>query len=77
LDGLEEILDCLLLCAVAIDQVFTGASKNNLAGDADLRIFFKSDGGGLLVAVVEDDRNTCLGYSGLPTLVDEILAVDY
>lgn len=77
LDGLEKILHCLLLCAVAIDQVFTCASENDLPGDADLRIFFESNRGLLLVAVVEDDCDACFCYSGLSTLVDEILIPDY
>ena len=73
LDGLEEVLYCLLLCAVAVDEVFACSSENNLAGDADLGIFFESDGGLLFVAVVEDDCDACFRYSGLSTLVDEIL----
>jgi hypothetical protein len=71
--GLEEILYSLLLCAVAVDEVFTCASENDLSGDADLCIFFESDGGLLLVAVVEDNCDACFCYSGLSTLVDEIL----
>ena len=74
---MEEILHCLLLCTVAIDQVFACASENDLSGDADLGIFFESDGGLLLVAVVEDDCDTCFCYSGLSTLIDEILTFPY
>lgn len=58
---------------MAIDQVFTRSSQHNLSGDTDLRIFLKSDGGLLLVAIVENDCYASFRYSGLSTLVYEIL----
>jgi hypothetical protein len=73
LDRLKQVLDGLLLRAVAIDQVFTRASENNLASDADLRIFFESNRGLSFVAVVKDNCDARFRYSGLSTLVDEIL----
>ncbi len=73
--GLEEVLHGLLLCAVPIDKVFAGSAEYDLAGDADLGVFFEADGRLLLVFVVEDDGDAGFRYSGLPTLVDEILLV--
>ena len=77
LHRLEEILHRLLLGAVAIDQIFACASEDDLPGDADLRIFFESDWGFLLVAIVEDDCDTRFCYSGLSTLIDKILTPYY
>lgn len=58
---------------MAVDQVFTCAAENDLSSDADLRIFFETDRGLLLVAVIEDDCYARFCYSGLSTLVDQIL----
>jgi hypothetical protein len=74
---LEEVLDGLLLRAVAVDQVFACAAENDLSSDADLRIFFESDWGLLLVAVIEDDCDACFRYSGLSALVYEVLNLQH
>lgn len=60
---------------MSVYEVFAGPSQHDLSGDADLCIFFESYGRLLLVAVVEDDRYACFGYSCLSALVDEILTV--
>ena len=70
---MEEVLDGLLLRAVAVDQVFACAAEHDLSSDADLRVFFESDGGLLLVAVVEDNCDACFRYSSLSALVYKIL----
>ena len=73
LHGLEQVLHCLLLGAMAVDEVFRSAAKDDLACDGDLAIFFEAYGGLLLVSVVEDDCNRCFSDSSLTTFVDEIL----
>lgn len=70
---MEKVLDCLLLCTVAIDQVFGCAAEDNLAGDADCSIFLETDGRLFLVPVIEDNGDTGFCNSGLPALVDQIL----
>lgn len=72
-DGLEQILDCLLLGAVTIDKVFGGTAEDNLSGDADGGIFLEADRGFLFIPVVEDNGYTSFCYSSLTALVDEIL----
>lgn len=61
---------------MAVDQVFTRSSQHNLSGDTDLRIFLKADGRLLLVAIVENDCYAGFRYSGLSTLVYEILEAE-
>lgn len=73
--GLEEILDCLLLSAVSVDEVFGGAAQHNLPCDANGSIFFEPDRRLLLVSVVEDYCNASFRDSGLTTFVDKILCV--
>lgn len=70
---MEKVLDCLLLCAMAIDQVFGGAAQDDLPGDANGGIFLEADGRLFLVPIVKDDRDTSFRYSGLAALVNEIL----
>ena len=70
LDRLEEVLDRLLLGAVAVDEVFARPTQDDLSGNGDLGVVFETDGAGLFIVVVEDD-----GYAGfcdacLAALVD-------
>jgi hypothetical protein len=73
--GLEEVLNGLLLGAMAVDEVFGGAPEHDLPGYAYCGIFFEPDGRLLLVPVIEYYCNAGLGDSGLSTFVDEILRV--
>jgi hypothetical protein len=75
--GLEEVLNCLLLRSVPIDEIFAGSSEHNLPRHTDLCIFLESNGRLLLVTVVEDDRYAGFGDSCLPTLIDKILKSQY
>ena len=70
LDGLEEILDRLLLRTVAIDEVFACAAEYDLARDRYLPIFFKSNGRLFLIAIVEDNCNTSFSDTGLASFID-------
>lgn len=63
----------MLLRSVTIDEIFAGPSEDNLAGNADLRIFFEADWRLLLVLVVKYYRHACLGNACLPALVYKIL----
>jgi len=74
LDRLKEILDGLLLCAVAVDQIFARAAEDDLSCNGDLRIFFKTDRRLGFILIVEDDRYTGFRDASLSTLVDEVLA---
>ena len=76
LDGLEEILDRLLLRTVAIDEVFACAAKYDLARDRYLTIFFKANGRLLLIPVVEDNCNARFSNTGLASFIDQVLAID-
>jgi hypothetical protein len=73
LNGLEKILDSLLLRSVTIYQVFACTSKDNLTSDADLSILLKTNGRLLLVAIIEYYCNARLGNASLPTLINEVL----
>lgn len=70
---MEEVLHCLLLCAVAINEVFARAAENNLASNRYLGIFFEADGRFCFIAVVEDYSDTGFGDACLTALVDEVL----
>lgn len=70
---MKQILNSLLLGTMAVDQVFGGASENNLPSDADGGIFLETDRRLLLIPVVEDDRDTGFRYSGLAAFIDKIL----
>lgn len=41
---MEQVLYCLLLRSVAVDEVLGCSAENDLASDADGGIFFESDG---------------------------------
>jgi hypothetical protein len=75
LNRLKEVLDCLLLCPVSIDKILGSTAQDNLASDTDRRIFLETDRRLLLVAIVENDRDTGLGDTCLAALVYQILAV--
>jgi hypothetical protein len=70
---LEEILDRLLLRAMAVDQILGRAAKDDLASYADGSILFESYRRFLLISVVEDDRDTSLGDTRLASFVYKIL----
>lgn len=70
---MEQVLDGLLLCAVAVDEVFRRSAEDNLSGDADGGIFLEADGGFLLIPVVEDDGDAGFRYAGLTALVYQVL----
>lgn len=70
---MEEILNSLLLCSVAVDQVFGGSAEDHLAGDTYCCIFFETDRRLLLISVVEDNRHASFGDAGLTALVNEVL----
>jgi hypothetical protein len=72
-DGLEKVLNRLLLSAVTIDEIFGRATKDDLPGNADSGIFLEPDGRPVLVSVVEDDCDTSFRDSSLTALVDQIL----
>lgn len=72
---MEEILNGLLLCAMAVDQVFGCASEHDLAGYGDLGVFFETDGGEFLVAVVEYYCYAGFCYACLAAFVDEVLII--
>lgn len=74
---LEQILNRLLLRAVAIDEVFTGATEDDLAGYGYLSVFLEANWGFGFVAVVEDDSDAGFGNACLATLVDEVLTCPY
>ena len=76
LDGLEEILDRLLLRTVSIDEIFACAAKYDLARDRYLTIFFKSYGRLFLISIVEDNCNASFGDTSLASFIDQVLAVD-
>ena len=76
LDGLEEILDRLLLRTVSIDEIFACAAEYDLARDRYLTIFFKANGRLLLIPVVEDNCNARFSDTGLASFIDQVLAVD-
>jgi hypothetical protein len=44
LNGLEEVLDCLLLCAMAVYQILGCAAQNDLASHTDSGILLESNG---------------------------------
>jgi len=58
---------------MSIDKVLARSTKYDLSCDGDLRVFFEADGTLLLVAIIEYYCDTCLCYSSLPALVDEVL----
>lgn len=66
-------MDCLLLCTVAVDQVFGCAAENDLASDADCSIFLETDGRLFLVPIIKDNGDTGFCYSGLAALVYQVL----
>ena len=75
LDRLEEILNCLLLRTVAIDEVFACAAEYDLARDGYLTIFFKSNGRLFLIPIVEDNCNASFSDTGLASFIDQVLAI--
>jgi hypothetical protein len=70
---LEKVLYALLLCTVAIDEVFTCATQHNLACYRYLCMFLETDRALRFVAVVEDDGDAGFCDASLAALVDEIL----
>jgi len=70
---LEEVLDRLLLCAVAIDKVLARAAEHDLPSDRNLGIFFEANGRFGFVAVVEDYGDAGFGNARLAAFVDEVL----
>lgn len=70
---MEEVLDGLLLRAMAIDEVLAGATEDNLSSDGNLCILFEADGRLLLVAIVEDDGYASFGDTSLSALVNQVL----
>ena len=72
-NGLEEVLHCLLLSAVTVDEILGRATEDDLPGHTDGGILLEPDGRPVLVSVVEDDRDTSFRNSGLTALVDQIL----
>lgn len=76
LNGLEEILDRLLLRTVAIDEVFACAAEYDLARDRYLTIFFEPNGRLFLIPIVEDNCNASFSDTGLASFVDQVLVID-
>lgn len=74
--GLEEVLDCLLLSTVAVDEVFACATEHDLTGHRYLAILLEANWRLLLVAIVEDDSYAGFGNACLAAFVDEVLAVE-
>jgi hypothetical protein len=70
LDRLEQVLHCLLLRAMAIDQIFGGTAQHNLACHTNCGILLEPDRRPLLVSVVEDDGDARFSDAGLAALVD-------
>ena len=58
---------------MAVDEVFAGAAKDDLARDGDLAIFLEADGRFLFVAIVEDDGDAGFSDACLAAFVDQIL----
>lgn len=87
LDRLEQVLDSLLLCSMTVDEVLALSSHHDLpsaiiaakgaylSSDADLSVFFKSDGRFAGVFVVKDNGDTGFGDACLTTFVDEVLQI--
>ena len=73
LDRLEEVLNRLLLGAVAIDEVLAGSSQNNLSCDGDLGILFEANGRLFLLVIVEDNSDTGFCDASLTAFVDQVL----
>ena len=73
---MEEILDRLLLRAVAINEVFACAAEYDLARDRYLSIFFEPNGRLFLIPIVEDNCNASFGDTGLASFVDQVLVID-
>lgn len=72
-DGLEERLYDLLLRSRTVDEVFAGATHDDLAGDGDLGEALVVHGGFGLVGIVEYDGDASFRDTGLSALVDEVL----
>lgn len=70
---LEEVLNCLLLCAVAVDEILVRAIKHDLARDADGGVLLEADRRLLRVSVVEYDSDARLLNTCLSALVDKVL----
>ena len=70
LDGLEQVLNRLLLGAVAVDEVFARPAQDDLSSDRDLGIVFETDGTCLFVVVVEHDGHAGFCDACLAALVD-------
>lgn len=62
-----------MLGTVAVDEVFGGATEDNLTRNADGRIVVETDRRFFLVLVVEDNGDASFGDTGLSTLVNEVL----
>jgi hypothetical protein len=75
LDGLEEILNCMLLRSVSVDEIFRRPAQHDLSCYRDLRILFKADWRFQFIAVIEYDCDARFRDSGLATLVNEILYI--
>ena len=73
LHRLKEVLNCLLLSTVTIDEVLACATKNDLAGYRDFRILLEAYRALLFVLVVENDSHARFGNSSLSALIYEIL----
>ena len=58
---------------MAIDKVFTGSSEYNLAGNANLCIFFKANRRLLFISIVEDYCYACLSNTCLSAFIYEVL----
>ena len=76
LNRLEEILDRLLLRAVAIDEVFACAAEYDLPRDRYLAIFFEPNRGLFLIPIVEDNCNASFSDTSLASFVDQVLVID-
>ena len=70
LDGLEEVLDRLLLGAVSVDEVLARAPQDDLSRHGDLRVVFEADWARLFVVVVEDDCDAGFCDAGLAAFID-------
>ena len=73
---MEEVLDCLLLCAVAIDKVLAGATQDDLPSDGNLSVFLETNRRFGFVAVIEDNGDTGFGNARLAAFVNEVLEAD-
>jgi hypothetical protein len=74
LDGLEQVLDRMLLRAMSVYEVLRGSAQDNLPSDGYLGIFFEANRRFGLVFVVKHDRDGGLRDTCLASFVDEVLA---